>query len=113
MVLMSSEAHGDVVKECAARLKILRTAETSAGTQEILHTLDRLKQVEINPRILRKTEVGKLINSRHLLQHSDVTVRQKTSALVANWREIVQKCAREIPSNQRQQHMQAPSRASA
>jgi len=110
---MSSEANGDVVKECAARLKILRTAEASAGTQEILHTLDRLNKVEINPRILRKTEVGKLINSRHLLQHSDVTVRQKTSALVANWREIVQKCAREIPSNNRQQHMQAPSRASA
>jgi len=117
---MSSEANGEVVKECAARLKILRTSEAANGTQEILHTLDRLKKVEINPRILRKTEVGKLINSRHLLQHSDVTVRQKTSALVANWREIVQKCAREIPSNQRQQQaghegsrMQAPSRALA
>jgi len=75
-----------VVNECAA---LLRGGTTGGSTAEILATLDRLKSVRVTPNVLRKTEVGKLINSKALLHHADLTVRQRSSALVASWRAIV------------------------
>eukprot|EP00413_Alexandrium_margalefii_P001752 CAMPEP_0204515994 /NCGR_PEP_ID=MMETSP0661-20131031/2913_1 /ASSEMBLY_ACC=CAM_ASM_000606 /TAXON_ID=109239 /ORGANISM="Alexandrium margalefi, Strain AMGDE01CS-322" /LENGTH=110 /DNA_ID=CAMNT_0051521335 /DNA_START=97 /DNA_END=426 /DNA_ORIENTATION=+ len=80
-----------VVKECAG---LLRGGGSGASTAEILETLDRLKAVRVTPTVLRKTEVGKLINSKALLQHADLDVRQRSSALVASWRAIVKEQTR-------------------
>lgn len=80
-----------VVRECAA---LLRENSAGSSTAQILATLERLKAVRVTPNVLRKTEVGKLINSKALLHHADLDVRQRSSALVASWRAIVKEATR-------------------
>lgn len=98
-----------VMQACSARL----ASSAAENPTEIVKTLNTLASVPVTVSLLKKTGVAKVINSRALLRHPQLEVRQKSSELVANWREVVRAAAQGQPAAHQHQNKAASTKTTA
>lgn len=86
---MATEAQVETVRGYASRLAAVR--EPAGGnvgrpsTAEILQVLKDLSSMQVSPRLLKQTTIGREVNHRDLRKHPDKEVRERSHALVARW----------------------------